>query len=726
MKAHTNLVSRHGQASIHCVNAQLVHIQADQHAATYHAQGFATAQMRLWQLDLSRRVAAGRLSEVMGAATFKADRFQRNLGLSHLAERSVQEAQAHPERIYLEAYVEGINQALSEMRVLPLEFYALGCRPQPFDLKDVYLVAHLKYFINSAWQFELFHTLACLSLQNQQSAALFSSFDEAGRANAPLPEDIRYGFAQDFADLLRDAQSALDLLGLDSPDIGSNAFAVRGEKTQSGFPLLANDPHMGLVNPGFNLFFHLQSQQGLNVMGSNFPGAPGIVVGRNADIAWGMTGVMMDNQDLFYGSVDLERGQVKTHAGWQALQCTEEDIVVRRGQCTPHRSYRFAGGHMLMAHGGMGLFLRWPALEEDLGSVSLHRLNTATNWAGFREGLAELKNSPGIAVYADSHNNIGAQIYGLLPLRLAENASAGAYLLPLADARWQWQGYANVPDLPHEFNPPEQQVVHANQYAELFARTYISNRWHSPARAMRIKHLLSQKSQLTANDMAAIQDDQIDGFSQRWAPVLLQYLPLELREKSILLGWGGDTRKIACTVLFEAWFDRLAFVLLTQNLPEHLANGYLNYWPAYRWNIVHILMHKRDEWGLDSFDTVIHQAYVHALGQVGKVPQVEFRHSLRRYPLVSWLFKLCHPYTGGSRETVSALRRNIDFLTKGQSGDSTENFSFGTSFKMVFDLQPGASNLYLANMPNSGNPVGIWLRKHLRRWRFAQRFTMRF
>jgi penicillin G amidase len=728
MKRHYSLRSDYGRARVDLSLPQLAVIEGDSHLAVYHAQGYASARLRLWQLELTRRLAQGRLGEILGKGALATDRFQRSLDLESLAERAIDDPEGADERPHLQAYVDGINRALAEMRLLPAEFLALRYRPAPFRLTDTYLVAHLKYFINSAWQFELYHTLVAAELGARKSARLFSSIDEMGKTWPPLPPAFSLELADDLEALLAAARAALERLGLESPDIGSNVFALRGRHTRSAYPLLANDPHMGLVNPGFNLFFHLRSAEGLNVFGSNFPGAPGIVVGRNKNVAWGMTGVMMDNQDLFIGEVDLPGQRVRISRGWEPLTRRESEIALRASAPQRHCAYGFSGGKLLHERGGLGLFLRWPALDRGLGSVSLHHLNRAGNWEEFRAGIARLQNSPGVAAYADNRDNVGFQVFGLLPSRAGDRGAAGSLVLPLDDTRWAWRGYVPFDQLPHGLNPEDDSVLHANQYSPEFAAgPYVSNRWHPPSRARRIRSLLAARTQHDAASLAAIQDDRVDHFAATFLPKLWEMLEESERANSPLAGWRGDTRQVQPALLFERWVEALCIGILTTALPMSLATRYLDLWPAHRWNLMALLFDPDPDWPLaDSPRQLVRQTYRAALRAEQNLPRVDFRHTLRRHPLLRRLFSAEYPYEGGSRETISALRRNCDFLTAGQGGGGGSAYSFGTSFKMVFDLAPGADNLYLSNMPNSGNPLGIFLQRHLRRWRSGKRYVFRF
>lgn len=306
--------------------------------AVFFGQGYGTGRLRLWQLDLSRRVASGQLAEVLGDAALRTDVFQRRLGLTSLAKRAEAiDAAADPESWqgqqyqHVQSYIAGINHALQNTKIRPAESWMLGYRIQPFTVTDAYLLAQIKYFINSAWQYELFHTRLAGKLTPSQHRQLLMTFSEEGSAVEPLPLDTDGQWLPMVKKALEDGLSGLRYLGMSSPDTGSNVIAVGGQYTASGKPILAADPHMGHVNPGFNLLCKLVSDEGLDVIGSHFPGAPGIIVGRNRHASWGMVGIMADNQDLFFGQLDLEAGKVKTTDGWVPLTKDTQNIVRKSG-----------------------------------------------------------------------------------------------------------------------------------------------------------------------------------------------------------------------------------------------------------------------------------------------------------------------------------------------------------------------------------------------------------
>jgi penicillin amidase len=716
----SRLQTPHGRARITRESAQLVAIAADSELAAYYAQGYAAGALRLWQLELTRRVAAGELAALLGNRAVATDRFQRDLGLRELARRELARDAGTAQVRHVQAYVDGVNHAIAELRAPPIELALLGHRASAFTVEDVYLVAQLKYFLNSGWRFELLHTLAAGRLDAVRAAQLFTTFALDGTTLEPLPRAIDGQLAEDAAAALAAGLAGLELLGMDSPDIGSNAFALAGTRTASGYPLLATDPHMGNVNPGYNLMCKLVTDDGLAVVGSHFPGAPGIVIGRNRDCGWGMVGLMADNQDLLVGAIDLGDRSVRVHGRWLQLECTRSVIEVRGGRHVEHMAYGFAHGRLVVARGHRGLFLRWPALDMPIGGVCLSELARAHDWGSYRRGVARMTNSPQLSVYADRYGHIGLQAIGYLPRR---RRAIGSIVLSLDDVTHAWDGYVAFDELPSALDPEAGWIAYANEYCtRTFGdRPHISNRWHPPTRARRIAELIARRSRHDAASLQAIQDDRVDAFARDQLSYLVSLLP----GSCALAGWNGDTRDTTCALLFDRWMSAILDEVTISALPPALAEHYADLWPGHRWNVLAILRDHATTWQLDA-RAIVTRAYARAITRHGDTPYVELRHTLRRHPLGKLAFTARYRYDGGARETIHAARRNVDFLTASQAGGrSDDSFHFGPAFKLVYDFSPAGETHYLSSTPASGLPLGIALAPTLRRWRRGRRYRTR-
>lgn len=715
MRART-IDGPYGRVHLRTESSQLTRVSADSDCGAYFGQGYVAGRERLWQLELTRRVAVGTTAEIFGARSLAADRFQRNLGLEELAAREMEIDRGSLQAAHVRAYVRGVNRAVEAAKVPPIELLLLGIGARPFSIQDAYLVGQLKYFINSTWKFELLFTLVAGELPWPRLQQLFAIHSLEGDRLPPLPHPTT-GIDPSVATVLRSGLEGLDRLGLSSPDIGSNGFAVAGCRSASGRPILATDPHMGTVNPGFNMLFHLESGEGLDVVGSHFPGVPGIVIGRNRSLAWGMVGMMADNQDLLWGRVDLDEGVVFASEGPRELECEDCSISVRGERAAPHRSYRFGGGRLLCRRGDHALFLRWPALERRLGSITFHEICRARDWSSFRAGLREVHNAPMMAVYADRDDTVALQTVGLIPRR---GQPVGSIVLSLESPESDWQGYVPFDELPRLVDPPEGFVVYANEYSSrLFARAPpLSNRWHPPTRALRIRERILAEERHSAGSLAAIQDDLLDTFARDQ----LAWIRRRLRDDSVLAGWDGDTRDVRAALRFERLVSSVAAEVLRE-LPAELASGYVDQWPMHRWNLMTIVRDHAGEWRLD-VDALLERA-LESSRLVGRIPRVTYRHALRRLPGAGRLFAVGHRYDGGSRETVHVARRRADYLSAGQGGAGGPRqesaFSFGPSFKLVFELAARGESLYLANMPTAGRPFGLDVWRTMRRWRRRRR-----
>ncbi|MBK5143818.1 penicillin acylase family protein [Budviciaceae bacterium BWR-B9] len=730
----TQLKSPRGDVRVMLENPQQLTVQGSSDKAVFFGQGYGAARLRLWQLDLSRRVATGTLSEIMGNGALRTDIFQRRLGLVSLAQQAESiDAGAEPsswqgqQYQHIQAYVAGINQALVDMKLLPVECLLLRYRPASFQVRDAYLLAQLKYFINSAWQYELFHTRLSGRLTPQQHKQLLTTVSQEGNPIPPLPLNEEGERLAEVEEALRDGLLGMQHLGLASPDTGSNVIAIGGQRTVSGKPILAADPHMGHVNPGYNLMCKLESDEGLYVIGSHFPGVPGIIVGRNHHAAWGMVGIMADNQDLFWGKINLAEEKVETTEGWVPLKRENQTIQCKSGKTHEFTAYGFSQGRLLSEKGDYGLFLRWPSLDHPEGDISFYSLAKCHNWETFRSSLAHVHNSPMMVGYADIHGDIGLQTMGFIPKRKTE---IGSLILNLTNPDHQWQGYVPYEALPFQYNPPEGYAVYANQYSEaLFSgKCALSNRWHPPSRALRVSELIEQTRQHDLNTLQTIQDDKIDVFARRALTVLLPHLSVS----TPLSDWDGDTQEIAQSQLFDSWMQHLADKLLRKVLKRGSRALYSDFWPGCRWNMLTILQYHLTDWGHEaaSASQLVQDAYYSALAatQHAAVPEVEFQHSIKR---PAWLRNLLtgrYPYQGGNRETIHATRQNTDFLTQSQTGTEgpvkSKPYTFGPGFKLLCDLSDQGEVRYMMNTPAKGSPFFWQLAPTLQRWQQGQRWSM--
>lgn len=541
------------------------------------AQGFVHAQERFFEMDVRRHATAGRLAELVGESGVDSDAVVRTLGWRRIAEREL--AMVAPEtRDLLDAYAQGVNAYLAdrEPSQISLEYTLLGVSGLDYTPEEWTPVDSLAWLKAMAWDLrgnleqEIGRALSIATAGKRRAAQLYPSYpyrehepvvtqgavvDDVFEQNAlasgsRLPE--RPPLGPDVVEELTRTADALDavppLLG-NGDGLGSNAWAVSGERTESGAPILANDPHLGVSLPGvwMQVGLHcreVSAQCPLDVAGFSFSGVPGVVVGRNADIAWGFTDLGQDVTDLFVERIDDEQW---LHDGQRRrMRQRMERIVVRDGEDVALTVRSTDHGPIvsdIADHAGLGaraeevadaeqerhgaewdyaVSLAWTALEPRPTIDALFALNVATDWPSFRSALSSFAVPGQNAVYADAEGHIGYQATGLVPIRQSGNAG----MLPAAGWRSEndWTGqYVAYDAMPNLLDPDSGQVVTANQ--AVVGREYpyhLTSDWDRGYRSDRIAELLGADEQLGIDDMAAIQLDDQNPMAAVLTPYLLE------------------------------------------------------------------------------------------------------------------------------------------------------------------------------------------------------------
>jgi len=447
------------RASITRDAAGVPHIRAGSIEDALFLQGFATAQDRLWQMDALRRAAAGRLSEVFGPATLAMDRDARRLRMERVADEQAAALTA-AERAQFAAYARGVNFYIETHRSrLPVEFRLLRYDPRPWTVADSVLVG----------------------LQMYREMTVSWTGDRAGPAALAFAE--QRGMA------------------------GSNAWVISGRHTAGGKPILANDPHLQYSLPGIWHAVQLRAP-GLNVAGVALPGTPGVIIGHNERIAWGMTNLGFRVQDFYIEKLDPRTGRYLFKGREEQARLERGAIGVRGGASIEYTQWITRHGPVYIDN-GQAIAFRWTAAEPGGFRYPIIDLDRASNWRDFTAALAAYPGPAQNFVYADVDGNIGYQAAGRLPVR---RFSAGA---PLdgASGEYEWDGFIPFETLPREFNPSSGRIVTANQNPFPHGFAYaVDGDFAAPYRAEQIEHLLESREGWRAADMVTIQKDVYSAF----------------------------------------------------------------------------------------------------------------------------------------------------------------------------------------------------------------------
>jgi penicillin amidase len=515
------------------------HITAASWEDAIFLQGYVTAQDRLWQMDALRRLAAGELAEVAGAAALNSDREAHSLRMRRVAEahwRTLPPA----DRVVRNAYARGVNYFLQTHRGnLPLEFTLLGYEPRPWSPVDTVLAGLQMYRnLTTTWKDDL------------QKSNLIDN-GNAARVNELFP--ARSG---------REVQP------------GSNAWAISGKLTATGKPILANDPHLDFAVPSTWYMLHLKAP-GLNVSGVSLPGAPCIVIGHNDNIAWGMTNVGFDVQDLYRERLDPQSGRYLFQGKLEQAHLETESIAIKGAKPFVFTQWVTRHGPVIEGEGGQFLALRWAATEAGTYQYPFLDLNRAQNWTEF---TAALKRFPGPGqnfVYADIQGNIGYQATGLLPIRKTFD---GDVPVDGSSGDYEWSGWIPFEELPTSFNPARGYIVTANQNP--FPADYpyrVGGAFAPPYRSTQIRDLLTARAAWKPADMLVVQKDVYSGFLHRLAQRTVQAWDKEKAHKTdlaesiaLLRTWNGQVeQKLSAPLLASLLYLQMRSSVAERASPGH-------------------------------------------------------------------------------------------------------------------------------------------------------------
>lgn len=485
------------------------HIYASNHHDLFMAQGFIHAQERMWQMELNRRTAKGQLAAAFGEIALSTDRLMRTLGFSRLGKTDHEQAEAHTREV-VQAYTAGVNAYLDRKK-LPVEFTLTGIKPKPWTALDTFTFGRLMIFkLSNGWQSELVRAQLIEKLGPERAADLEIKFPE--RDPATLPEGIVFNRLG--VDGMLSAERGPFLgKGLDGGGIGSNGWAIAGWRTTTGKPLLCNDMHLNLTTPGIWYMIHLNGGD-YSATGVSLAGAPGILVGHNAHIAWGATLTISDVQDLFVEKIDpANPDRYEFKGAPRECEVYRESITVK-GRAEPHiEEVRLT--HHGPIIGGQVEGSHRPQQTLALASMSLRpaqtiggflALDRAKGWDDFVNAVRLITSPQLNLVYADTvGGNIGYWVTGTHPIRAK---GQGLAPVPGWTGDYEWVGEIPFEEMPHALNPERGYIVTCNhRIVDEKYPHYLGAAWMNGYRAQRLVSEIERKGRLSPDDCRALQVD---------------------------------------------------------------------------------------------------------------------------------------------------------------------------------------------------------------------------
>jgi len=545
------------------------HIFAENAADAFFAQGYLLAQHRLWQMDISTRSASGRLSEIMGTKTLKRDQLQRRRGMVFAAQNAVNRWKTAPEFQFVEAYTNGVNAYLDQLKPAdyPVEFKLLNYQPEPWTPLKTALFNKAMAETLSRGNEDIEMTNVKELLGDSITADLYPLFFP--NESPIIPNEVVFDFKPDSSPKVTTPQIGLiehKVYRKPPPQLGSNNWAVSGSKTASGYPILCNDPHLGLTLP--SIWFELQiNTPDLNVYGVCLPGVPGIVIGFNENSAWGVTNVGHDVVDWYKIKWTNAKKEKYLFNGQEKEAILKIETYQVKGQETVYDTVRYTHwGPVVHQQSGkldQDLAMRWVAHNSDGNELkTFYGLNTSKNYSDYRKAITNFASPAQNIVYANKNKDIGITVQGQLPIRPVER---GMTVQSGETSETDWSGFIPMEQLPHVKNPTRGFVSSANQRSTSADYPYPYLSMHGGFEAYRGRTLnrkLDTMEQITVADMQALQTDVYGLKPAEALPALLAFLENEELKDSekkyfeILKQWNyAYERKAAGPILFNSWFN---------------------------------------------------------------------------------------------------------------------------------------------------------------------------
>ncbi len=704
------------------------HVFAETEEDLYFGQGFATARDRLWQMEFQVRAAGGRLAEVIdNPRVIPIDRLERRKGMVVAAQRSVEGFEKDPTcKKVLDAYTAGVNAYIATLSPseYPFEYKLLEYAPEPWtNLKTAILLKRMAWNLTGrTYDFENSNTLAEVGWDTYKSYFPMT----ADSVSPIIPRTHQWDFEPlPIPDAPADSipVKVVNNLRYAQPDAnnGSNNWAVHGSKTKDGYPILCNDPHLGLSLPA--IWYEIQLHgPGVNAYGASLPGSPGIIIGFNEDIAWGMTNAARDVVDYYQIEFkDEKREEYKYNGGWKKVEQKVEEIKLKNGDVIldtvlwTHHGPVVYDKNFGDEHDPQNVAMRWIAHDPALEYLTFHLLNRGKNHADYRKALTHFACPGQNFVFASRGGDVAITQQGKF---VNKWEGQGLFVMDGSNPDHEWQGYIPNAHNPHVKNPPRGFVSSANQHAVDTTYPYRIDGFYSLARGRRINQALAGMNGVTVQDMMQLQNDNYNQMASETLPGFLKALEGESlgeKEKAIvqeLSDWNylNEAGMIA-PIYFQWWsnslHDQFAGVLALSD-PDHSNT------PTTYASLHHISVGAHDT--ASAFRDRFREFVLNGLKDVVQKeaewkqdnPELPFEWYAVNSATVEHLARL-QPFsyyglnTGGNGRSVNAIRGR-----------------HGPSWRMIVELGPEVKAYGMYPGGPSGNPGSPWYDNQIAPWTEGQ------
>jgi len=729
------------KVEVHFDNFGSPHIFAKNNEDLFFTAGYIMARERLFQLTINAAATEGRLSELLGKKSIDIDKFIHTWGIPKVAKEMINTLDDDSKKV-LDNFCSGVNSYIKEIgSKLPIEFKILQIKPiewKPYHISGFSKL--MAYSLSQSWYPEMLFGKVASIFGSKKTLELWPYFPNEKPEKLP---DLVFDNLDFWENISKIDKKLRNFLGTDAGHLGSNSWVVNGSKTISGKPILANDPHLGMIQPSTWYEMHLNGGD-FNVSGITFPGIPFIIIGQNENTAWGFTNLMSDDLDFYNEKINPKNeNQYFFDGKFKDMNIRYEKIKIKGGKeeliqiRETHRGPIISDIHPMTKNSNDVFSFRWVGNQYWNEIESFIKLNKMNNWSEFSDAVSGMSSPAQNIIYADKDGNIGWRAVGKIPIR-----KGGNLLVPLSGetSEYDWKGYIPFDEMPYEYNPKSGFIITANNKTiPNNYNYYVSSLWHNSSRFDRIKELINNRFDLTTNDMKIMQNDYISPFARKLSKqIITPFENYNFQNDNIkysiqkLSNWNGnfapnsksalifstimmkmlkniylDEMKIVGEEVFNSWIGPVGgrgnWAICLRNL-EGLFDGEYSSW------IDDISTLDIQE----NLDDIIIKSVYEAVFDIeknlgsspinwwwGRLHVLTFRHSIgNEIKILDRLFKLnIGPFeTGGSSTTIN----NGEY-----SFSNPFNQVSGASFRRIVDFSNLDSTLFILTSGQSGNPKSL-------------------
>jgi penicillin G amidase len=740
-------------------------IFAENESDMYFSLGYMHAQDRLWQMDLSRRVAEGRLSEILGKDVLDYDILFRTIGIDKFAMKQYDKLSLKSKSI-LSAYCSGVNYFIEQnSKQLPIEFDILNYKPEEWTPQNsLMLIRLMGWELNLSWYTDVMFGEIVKKFGLEKAKDFFPDYPEdapfifngsseklksdSSKTNKISLNDFQYrDVEKNYSSVYELGKNYFDLskdyriyFGIDGTHVGSNAWVISGNKTESGKPMLANDPHLALMAPSkwYEVSIY-DNQKKYSVCGFSIPGVPGIAIGHNDIIAWGLTNLMCDDSDFFI--LKKDSADAKKYIFKNEILNLDSSLETVKIKGSPDdfvfTSYSTKLGPVVSNLNKTGftnnqkfktespdeiLTFRWTGFEFSDELETFYKINNAKSWNDFQNALKTFGTPALDFVYADTSGNIASQAAGLIPVR--QNFSEEALANFPSNGETDWSGFIPFTDLPVTVNPTDGYIVTANNKPVKNYKYYISNLYEPPYRAERIEELIKSNSVVTENEVKLMQRDVYSIQAKDFCKYLFEAfgdsanLTSDIKNYlDLLKQWDYEFKtNSTASGLFAQFEIELYKNLYKDVLGDELFENYLFLKNVPVRNTVKLLKQNSSVVFENNFtkEQIIRKSFYDAISaliskygsdvnkwQWGELHKVYMKHPLGVIPSLSSMLNIGPFKISGSGTTINNLEYNFFAALK------TGEFEcyLGPSMRMIVDLSNVKRYLSIIPTGESGQPL---------------------